>query len=96
VKHTAKYYPGSPAVQILGKLRGAAHGGYITQPSPARVGLTLDHGDHHQRWRNYHPDTLAALVEDHLVTVDPASGAHGKPISLTTAGRELWTTVMSR
>jgi hypothetical protein len=96
VKHTAKYYPGSPAVQILGKVHDATYGGYITQESPTRVGLTLDHGDHHQRWRNYHRDTLAALVEDDLVTVDPTSGDHGQPISLTTAGRELWTTVMSR
>lgn len=96
MKHTEKYYPGSPALEILGKLVNAANGGYITKPSPARVGLTLDHGDHRQRWRNYQRDTLGALVEDRLVTVDPARGDHRQPISVTTAGRELWTTVMSR
>lgn len=96
MKHTAKYYPGSPAMEILGKLRYAANGGYITKPSPARVGLVLDHGDHRQQWRNFNRGTLDALVEDQLVSVDPVSVDDGQPIALTDVGRDLWTEVMAR
>lgn len=96
IKNQAKYYPGSPAVQILGKLLYAKQGGFISDVSASKVSLTLNHGDHHQHWKSYLRPTVMALVEDELVSLDPAAGPHGKPITVTETGQGLWSQVMAR
>lgn len=96
MKHAHKYYPGSPALQIIGKLLGAEQGGHLTDVGASKVFLTLDHGDHLQRWKNYRRDTVSALADDELVTLEPVDEAGRGQITLTEAGHTLWNTVMSR
>jgi hypothetical protein len=95
MKNQAKCYPASPSVQVVGKLLSVKQGGFVRDMSASKVSLTLNHGDHHQHWKSYLRPTLMALVEDELVSLDPATGPHGKPITLTD-GRTLWSQVMSR
>lgn len=98
MKNTAKYYPGSPALQLLAQLLYGVGvtGGYIDNVSASKIGLILQYGERLDFWKNYRRDTLTALVEDELVIVDQDETRYGQAITPTDAGRALYLKVMNR
>lgn len=98
MKNAAKYYPGSPALQLLAQLLYGVGvtGGYIDNVSASKVGLILRYGERVDFWKNYRRDTLTALVDDGLVVLDPEETRYGQAITPTDAGRALYLKVVNR